>query len=396
MPRPAVARRSALLATVLGTASTIAAPAANAAPDGGRAAGPSRLAAPGRYPATPVPNLATRHLLNRFSYGVTPELRTEAVQAGGAPAWFEKQLNPANIADPVGNAFSSWFPNLWLTPGLAWDLRDDGMVTGALLAADLHRWTMLRKMYSSRQVLEVMVEFWSNVLHVPAPDEKAWPYRVRYDQVIRKNALGRYDDMLVEAVLHPAMLCYLDNAVSSSRDPNENLGREVLECHTVGQESGLITETAVKNSTMILTGYMVDMWETWAPFYSEDDHFTGPVISRRLHLGQSRPGRPPARQGLSALSRAPPCHRSPAGSPALPPLRVGQRPGRHGARHRRRVPCSGHRHQRHPSRPRPASRVSFLRREEGADTHRGLLGDLPHARAPRSTRVRAPPATPWH
>ena len=58
------------------------------------------------------------------------------------------------------------------------------------------------------------------------------------------------------------MLIYLDNAVSTAQHPNENLGRELLELHTVGP--GHYTEDDVKDSARILTGWTVDMWDTWA------------------------------------------------------------------------------------------------------------------------------------
>ncbi len=40
------------------------------------------------------------------------------------------------------------------------------------------------------------------------------------------------------------MGCYLDNSKSTARRLNENLGRELLELHTVGRDSGY-TETDV-------------------------------------------------------------------------------------------------------------------------------------------------------
>ena len=84
-----------------------------------------------------------------------------------------------------------------------WDLREDGQMMGTDVMTDLQKWTMLRRIYSSRQLFEVMVEFWSNVMHVTSGDNKSWPHRVRYDKVIRQNALGRFDEMLEATVLHP-------------------------------------------------------------------------------------------------------------------------------------------------------------------------------------------------
>jgi uncharacterized protein (DUF1800 family) len=67
----------------------------------------------------------------------------------------------------------------------------------------------------------------------------------------------------------------LDNASSTKKAPNENLGRELLELHTVGR--GSFTEDDVKNSARILTGYRVTMWSTWNVYYDPASHWTGPV-----------------------------------------------------------------------------------------------------------------------
>ena len=58
------------------------------------------------------------------------------------------------------------------------------------------RWTILRRMFSKRQVLEIMVDFWSNLLHVPAYGD-GWMSRASYDATIRKYALGKFSDLLI-------------------------------------------------------------------------------------------------------------------------------------------------------------------------------------------------------
>jgi uncharacterized protein (DUF1800 family) len=81
--------------------------------------------------------------------------------------------------------------------------------------------------------------------------------------------------MLSDAITQPAMLLFLDQAVSTKAAPNENLARELLELHTVGR--GHHTEDDVKNVARVLTGWKVDRWRTWAPSYDEAWHATGPV-----------------------------------------------------------------------------------------------------------------------
>jgi uncharacterized protein (DUF1800 family) len=143
-------------------------------------------------------------------------------------------------------------------------------------AVDLANWTLLRRTHSSRQVQEVMTDFWANHFHVPSVHDTAWAFRADYDAMLRKRCLGNFDDLLVAASLHPAMLLYLSNYESTKDHPNENQGRELLELHTVGRSSGY-TEDMVKASARILTGYTVDAWDTWKPFYDAGVHATGRV-----------------------------------------------------------------------------------------------------------------------
>lgn len=223
----------------------------------------------------PVPSTEDRHLLSRFSFGVTPDLVADADAAGGARAWFDEQLDDPP-PDGAAEDMADWWPHLWWSAEDLADADNGGDISSHEVQSDFARWTLLRRIYSKRQVLEVMADMWSNLLHVPAPLSKSFPHRMSYDTAIRDNALGRFDDLLIAADLHPAMLCYLDNARSSAEAPNENLGRELLELHTVGSESGF-TEDDVHDSTMILTGWMVDMFQTWEPYYSPEDHYVGRV-----------------------------------------------------------------------------------------------------------------------
>ncbi len=140
---------------------------------------------------------------------------------------------------------------------------------------DYARWVLMRRMTSRRQLLEVLTEFWENHLNVPALGDAQFVHRRAYGDAIRAGALGRFDELLHTAITHPAMLIYLDNAVSTAAHPNENLGRELLELHTVGR--GRFDEDDVKDSARILTGWTVDMWDTWQPSYRTSTHWRGAV-----------------------------------------------------------------------------------------------------------------------
>lgn len=247
-----------------------------------------------------------RQFINRFSYGYNPKLANAVRAAGGGRAWFERQLTPGSVADKPGAAVNDWFPVLWFKPAKLWQRAQNEITPSWILMADLGRWTMMRRTLSNRQLLEVMTDFWSNLLHIPLGDDEAWPYRVSYDKVIRRHALGRFDDMLVAAITHQSMGLYLDNATSTKDAPNENLGRELLELHSVGLDAGY-TERDVKMSSRILTGYRVDLW--WPEFrsyYSKADHWTGRIrVLGFSHANKDPDGRKATEKYLRYLAQHP-------------------------------------------------------------------------------------------
>ncbi|WP_344777090.1 DUF1800 domain-containing protein [Nocardioides panacisoli] len=249
---------------------------------------------------------ADRHLVKRFSWGLTPDLVAQVRQAGGGRAWFEKQLSPARVADAPGAEIDDWFPTVAADAKQVFD-DDQSEVRGAWeVATDLSRWTIARRIASNRQLLEVMVDFWSNLLNVSLFHEDSIFWRTDYDRVIRANALTSFEKLLQGAITHPAMGLFLDNAFSSKDSPNENLGRELLELHTVGVDAGY-TEDMVKASARMLTGYRVDVYyPKFQAFYDTRRHDTQPVTVLGFHHENSDPdGRPATLAYLSYLAKHP-------------------------------------------------------------------------------------------
>jgi uncharacterized protein (DUF1800 family) len=116
-------------------------------------------------------------------------------------------------------------------------------------------------------VVERWVQFWANHFCVAATKGTTlalvWPHEY---EAIRPNAFGQYKDLLRAAILHPAMLLYLDNAqsigpqsrVGTRREKglNENLARELLELHTLGVNAGY-SQSDVTQTALLLTGWTV-------------------------------------------------------------------------------------------------------------------------------------------
>jgi hypothetical protein len=258
-------------------------------------------------PRASVPLLSTqaRHLVGRFSYGVTPALARQVRAHGGAQKWFEWQLNPGRVKDDAGEALHAWFPHLKWSPAKVAEENDSGRVGGWEVMADYQNSLLLRRMQSQRQVLETMAEFWENHFNVPVSADGVYTWRVRYGSLIRARALSSFESLLQGVSVHPAMGMYLGNAVSDKDHPNENQGRELLELHTVGLDAGY-PERNVVASARILTGWRVDMWDTWAAFYDAGSHDTQPVRVLGFHSRNHSPdGRQVTRAYLRYLAHHP-------------------------------------------------------------------------------------------
>ena len=246
-----------------------------------------------------------RHLVTRFGYGVDATLAQDVRRAGGADAWFEQQLTRAGaFADGAADQVRSWWPDLDRKPADLWQRQIQEIRGGWEVMDDYGRWLLVRRIRTRRPVLEKMTEFWEGMLHVPVSGDAHFTWRVDYGDTIREHALGRFDQLLAATTTHPAMLIFLSAATSTKRAPNENLGRELLELHTLG--AGNYSEDDVKASARILTGWHVDLWESWAGSYVKEDHWTGRVKVRGFSdKNGSRDGREVTRDYLRYLAHHP-------------------------------------------------------------------------------------------
>ena len=95
----------------------------------------------------------------------------------------------------------------------------------------------IRAVYSERQLLEVLADFWHNHFNVfPQSGTIASVFSHYNNSVIRTHLLGNFREMLEAVATSPAMLFYLDNFVNNNAGPNENYARELFELHTLGAD----------------------------------------------------------------------------------------------------------------------------------------------------------------
>ncbi|HVF45963.1 MAG TPA: DUF1800 family protein, partial [Pyrinomonadaceae bacterium] len=229
------------------------------------------------------------HVLNRLGFGARPG-DVERVRSMGLQKYIDQQLNPAAITDTVAenkvknmDIFSMSTSELFAkypNPGALLRQLQGGRVAQAnaqnrnMPAAeqnpqDAEKMTqaeqrerreklqalyqkydlkpanqllpqivanrVLRAVYSERQLQEVMVDFWQNHFNVFSGKAAVRWYIPSYERdVLRKNALGNFKDLVAGTAQHPAMLFYLDNFESVSpntqnADQNAQRLRQLIE-----------------------------------------------------------------------------------------------------------------------------------------------------------------------
>lgn len=122
--------------------------------------------------------------------------------------------------------------------------------------------------------VERLVHFWSNHFAVSAEKPLVVALAGAFErEAIRPHVLGRFVDLTLAVERHPAMQFFLDQLRSigpnsrraemaeqrnAKRKPgiNENLGREIMELHTLGARTGY-TQEDVTQFALALTGWTV-------------------------------------------------------------------------------------------------------------------------------------------
>jgi uncharacterized protein (DUF1800 family) len=208
------------------------------------------------------------------------------------------------------------------------------------IGQELAQAKMVRAILSERQLQEVMTDFWFNHFNVYiGKDSDQW-YTTSYERdAIRRNALGKFSDLLLATAQSPAMMVYLDNWLSIGPDSlangvnpanprskpgnkglNENYGREIMELHTVGVNGGY-TQSDVTNLAAILTGWTVNQPYLAGGFqFDPKRHEPGTKVWLGHAIGSGQPFVP---QGGSAINAELAARSAPAMDDTIDEMRVG-------------------------------------------------------------------------
>ncbi|MFV0491463.1 MAG: DUF1800 family protein [Pseudorhodobacter sp.] len=144
------------------------------------------------------------------------------------------------------------------------DMFDAAISQAGEIAENAARSIMARAVDSPDGFRERLSAFWFDHFTVKSRNK---PERTIVEafvtDAIRPHLSGQFADLLIAAVLHPAMLVYLDQVASvgprsrygkrTGRGLNENLAREVIELHTMGVGAGY-GQQDVRQMAELLTG----------------------------------------------------------------------------------------------------------------------------------------------
>ncbi|MBS1765357.1 MAG: DUF1800 domain-containing protein [Bacteroidetes bacterium] len=201
---------------------------------------------------------AAAHLINRFTFGPTPN-EVDKVVHEGLEKWFLQQLS-ANMNDDALNEKLKDYDALNMSnaeilqkypsnaeilklameeekinkEAIADGSRDKkevmndyrkkhGFGTYKQLYDQLISQKILRATYSQNQLQEVMTDFWFNHFNISIAKSSYGMFAISYERdALRKNCLSNFEQLLISTAKSPAMLQYLDNARSTGK--NSRLG----------------------------------------------------------------------------------------------------------------------------------------------------------------------------
>ena len=251
-------------------------------------------------PLTPPDPLV--HFMNRTSFGIR-EGEYRAAAAMGYAAFVESQLVPKAVnAAALEVSIASALPSVKMTGAQLYAAYPPVDNKDFIALSELRTATLLRQIFSPNQLFEMMVEFWTDhfsIEHVSGFDRIA---KTIDDQDIRRNAMGKFKDLLNASARSPAMLFYLDNYVNVKNGAQENYARELLELHTLGVDGGY-AEVDVKNVARAFTGWSFNRTEISFQFVARN-HDTDAKAVMELSLPKNR-GMEDAQDVLDMLAKHP-------------------------------------------------------------------------------------------
>jgi uncharacterized protein (DUF1800 family) len=262
----------------------------------------------------PLPSLGVI-VMNRMAFGPRPGDLSRFESLGSTDRerlekYVEQQLYPEKISDTnrENRLIEAGFTTLNKSRAQLWaDHVDNPRGDRYLPLWETERATIGRAIYSERQLLEVLADFWHNHFNINAYDYWISPLWVHQDRdIIRANIFGNFRKMVEDVGTSFPMLIYLDNVSNTRAGPNENYARELFELHTLGAENYYGTRSVddvpldehgvpiayvdedVYEAARAFTGWSAD-YDTGLFQYNHDEHdrFRKEVMRKRWSADQA-------------------------------------------------------------------------------------------------------------
>ena len=157
-----------------------------------------------------------------------------------APAWIDERLVPPRELRAMSD-----------------EARRAELQKQVRMGLDLRGWWLREMVATPSPLTERMTLFWHNHFVSAQPKVRYTQLMYRQNVLLRKHALGRFDELLHAVAKDPAMLIYLDSATNRRGSPNENFAREVMELFTLGE--GKYGEDDIKQAARAFTGWSIDL-----------------------------------------------------------------------------------------------------------------------------------------
>jgi uncharacterized protein (DUF1800 family) len=139
----------------------------------------------------------------------------------------------------------------------------------------LRSWLAALQVRQGISLREQMVYFWHNHFPVESPDIQDPRILYRYNDLLRRFALGNFRELVYQITLDPAMLIYLNGRRNTRTAPDENYARELMELFTLGKgPESQYTETDVREAAKVLTGWRLRLPQIEV-FFQANQHDSG-------------------------------------------------------------------------------------------------------------------------
>ncbi len=189
------------------------------------------------------------HLYRRAGFGIVPE---DALKLVSLPASevVERLLHASEDYTPLRIDLSVFDDFFNMYPDAKFKQFKPLIMKTKQLHFKLNKAWLERLCDPSEELNERMTLFWANVF---VCKDNVVPYVQKYNNTLRKHALGNFKDFVRAVSKEPAMIKYLNTNRNRKDYPNENFARELMELFTLGV--GNYTEKDIKESARAFTGY---------------------------------------------------------------------------------------------------------------------------------------------